>query len=155
MAEPCVLDAGGYRVTFTFQPTGATKKYVDALIELTLDPQLGNVSVKSVPTFLALSDLRRLATYLKDHLSGIKIDPERASYIFLPIELGFQVQGLSGEVDTDEEGEVILRFMVNVGENPDDGSRVYVGAESIVAVERIEEFVSSLSAIAAEMFSSR
>ncbi|HYT93729.1 MAG TPA: hypothetical protein VEL76_33730 [Gemmataceae bacterium] len=154
MTAQCLLDAGGYQVTFAFHNGRASREYLDAVVELSLPAELGAVAVKSQPTFIAVKDLQRLAAYLGEHVAALQRDPDRDAPLFVPLELGFQLQALSGDVDSDNDGEFTLRFMINVGQ-PAEGSRVYVGAESTVEVVRIREFIASLEGIASESSRSR
>jgi hypothetical protein len=105
--------------------------------------------VHSPPTFIAFADLERLAAYLEDHVKGLQNDPTRDSGPFVPLGLGFQVQALSGEVSSPSDGELTLRVLVQVGENPRDGGRVYAGAEACVDVAYVTAFAASLRAYVA------
>src|SRR4051812_41172119 len=104
MTVRCVLDAGGYRVAFAFDNGDAAREYLDTTVEISLADQPGAFAVKSQPTFLALKDLQRLAAYLEDHVAALQKDPNREAEPFVPLELGFQMQALSGDVDAEDEG---------------------------------------------------
>jgi hypothetical protein len=155
MTVLCVLDAGGYRVAFTFDNGDASKEYLDTTVELSLGAELGAFTVRSQPTFIAVKDLQRLAAYLEDHVAALQKDPNREPPPFVPLELGFQIHALSGDVLSEDEGEFTLRCMVNVGQGPDDSSRVYVGAESAVDVTRVKEFIASLEGVASTILQGR
>ncbi|MCI0457075.1 MAG: hypothetical protein L0Z62_08855 [Gemmataceae bacterium] len=151
MTTQCLLDAGGYRVAFTLHHHDAKGEYLEATVALSLPAALGGTSVTSKPTFIAVKDLRRFVAYLDGHIASLRDDPAHESFAFVPLELGFQAQALAGEVDSENEGEFTLRFLVNVGEVPTDGGRVYVGAESAVEVSRVRKFMASLEGVAAAL----
>jgi hypothetical protein len=154
MSTQCVLEAESYRVVFHFKNAATDGNYLDTLIELSLHPELGTLSVKSVPTFLSVSDLRRLIAYLEEHIAGLEEDAGKESGTFVPLELGFQAQALAGEVESESEGEFSLLFLVNVGQR-EDCSPAYVGAESVVNVAKIKDFTSALDEVMAELVTSR
>lgn len=144
MSQKCFLETDGYRVSFDLKDVQASKEYVDMVVEFTLDQYLGGIVVQSVPTFIAPSDLRRLATYFEEHIAQLLQNPDSESYTFVPMELGFQAQALGGEVYTENDGEFNLRFLLNVGRSKDEGERVYVGGESVVTLKNIRRFIASL-----------
>lgn len=143
----CLLDTGGYQLVFEFTRPDPAREYVDATIELSFPAELGVASVRSVPTFITVRDLRRLGSYLEAHIAELQEDSRKEAEAFVPLELGFQAQALSGEVDPAGEGEFTLRFMVNVGDQSENGGRVYVGAEGIVEVTRVRDFIAALEAV--------
>lgn len=107
--------------------------------------------MKSVPTFIAISDLQELVTYLERHITSLQLDPSSESDTFVPKELGFQVRALSGEVISPTEGEFSLLFMVNVGRSNEEVSSTYLGGESEVTIENIQSFKSSVQAVLVEL----
>jgi len=151
MSKKCFLEADGYRVSFSLKDVQASKEYVDMIVEFTLDQHLGGISVKSVPTFMASSDLHRLATYFEEHIAQLPQHPDRESSTFTPMELGFQVQALAGEVHAENDGEFSVRFLVNVGKSKDEGERVYDGGEAVVTLKNIRRFIASLHAVLADL----
>ena len=90
------------------------------------------------------SDLYRLATYFEEHIVQLLQNPDGASSTFVPMELGFQVQALAGEVHAENDGEFSVRFLVNVGKSKDEGEKVYVGGEAVVTLKNIRKFIASL-----------
>jgi len=144
MSQKCFLETDGYRVSFDLKDVQTSKEYVDMVVEFTLDQHLGDIVVQSVPTFIASSDLRRLATYFEEHIAQLLQNPDSESSTFVPMELGFQAQALTGKVHADNDGEFSLRFLVNVGSSKDEGERVYVGGESVVTLKNIRKFIVSL-----------
>ena len=150
MSSTCLLQTSGYRVLFELRGHDTTTAYGDMIVEFQLDPCLGGISVKSEPTFVSMSDLQRLLAYFEQHIAHLQQDPNSESDIFVPLELGFQVQALSGEVRSQRDGEFSLRFMVNIGKSKDE-DRVYAGGESVVTLEHIKNFTSSIHDVMAEL----
>ncbi len=151
MYSKCLLETDGYRVLLKLKSLAPTKEYVDAVVEFMLAPHLVEISVKSVPTFIAISDLQELITYLDRHIACLQQDPSSQSDTFVPRELGFQVKALSGEVISPKSGEFSLLFMVNVGRSNEEVSSTYVGGESEVTLENIQNFKSSVQVALAEL----
>ncbi|GAB4203748.1 MAG: hypothetical protein Fur006_58350 [Coleofasciculaceae cyanobacterium] len=151
MIGKCLLETDGYQVLFQLKHLDTSKEYFDAVIELMLDPHLTEVSLKSVPTFIAISDLQELVTYFDRHIARLQQNPSSESDTFVPKELGFQVKALSGEIISPTEGEFSLLFMVNVGRSNEEVSSTYFGGESEVTLENIQKFKSSVQASLVEL----
>ena len=131
MIRKCLLETDGYQIAFDFkgQPT---PQEVDMVVTYIPDrPLCPQFSALSAPTFISLSDLRRLRHYFLSHIAQLQQNPDRESYPFVPLGLGFQVQALSGDVFSENEaalaGEFTIRFMVNVGRSHDENAAAYVG----------------------------
>lgn len=144
MDKKCFLETEGYRILFALKDVQASQEYVDMIVEFTLDQHLGGIMVKSVPTCIASSDLHQLVTYFEEHIAQLLRNSDRESCLFVPLELGFQVQALAGEVYAENDGEFSVRFLLNVGKSKDEGERVYVGGESVVTLKNIRRFIASL-----------
>ncbi|MEZ4361611.1 MAG: hypothetical protein R3B48_15600 [Kofleriaceae bacterium] len=104
--------------------------------------------VVSTPSFIAIADLYRLRDYLKDHLRALQSSPDAQSFVFTPLELGFQLQALGGEVRAPNDGECTVRLMVQVASG-EDHPRLYVGCESGVTAAAMRAFIAQLDAIVA------
>jgi hypothetical protein len=144
MVQKFVLETEGYQICFALQETQAAKESADVVVELILDGNLGDVAVKSLPTLMTVRDLSRLVAYFEAHIARLQQHPDSESYVFVPLELGFQVQALAGEVQAGDDGEFSLRFFVNVGESDTTGHRVYIGGESVVTLKNLRVFLASL-----------
>lgn len=151
MIGKCLLETDGYKIIFELKSLETSKKDVDLIVEFHLNPHLGSLVVKSVPTFTAIKDLERLVNYFEEHIARLKVDPDNESSIFITYGLGFQIQALSGEVRSLSDGEFTMRFMANVGKIDFEASRTYVGGESSVTLENITNFTSSLQGILREL----
>jgi len=151
MIRKCLLETDGYQIAFDFKGW-ATQQEVDMVVTFMGGPPLcPRFSATSVPTFISLSDLRRLRHYFFSHIAQLQQNPDRESYPFVPLGLGFQVQALGGDVRLSneaavgsQEGEFTIRFMVNVGRSHDENAAVYVGGETAVTVANINHFLVSL-----------
>src|SRR5262249_60445744 len=93
---------------------------------------------------MTVRDLSRLVAYFEEHIARLQQHPDSESDVFVPLELGFQVQALAGEVQAGDDGGVRVRFFVNVGERSQAGRRVYIGGESVVTLKNLPVFLSSL-----------
>jgi hypothetical protein len=151
MTKKCLLKTDGYQISLDVRDAEASHEYVDVVVALTLDRYLGDLVVKSTSTLIALRDLSRLVKYFERHIVQLLHNPDYQSEIFVPMELGFQVQALSGEVYTENDGEFSLRFLLNVGKSEEMYHRVYVGGESVVTLKDIKIFLSSLHEILAAL----
>ncbi|MBW4495552.1 MAG: hypothetical protein KME26_21200 [Oscillatoria princeps RMCB-10] len=151
MSGQCFIETDGYQIWFDLKSVDSQKKYIDAVVEFRSDPRLCEVSVKSAPTFLAVSDLPELVMYLNRHIARLQTDPDSESDTLVTWELGFQVQASSGEVRSPTDGEFGIRFMVNLGRSHEEASSLFVGGEAEVTLEQVKSFTSSLQAALAEL----
>ncbi|WP_437632440.1 hypothetical protein [Sorangium sp. So ce854] len=76
--------------------------------------------------------------------------PSESSPVFVPLEMGFQIQALSGEVDSSEDGVFSMRLMVSAGKSA-TGERVYMGCEGSIDVERVRLFTAGIEAALKEL----
>jgi hypothetical protein len=142
MRHTCTLSGETYAADFDLRPARAVD-YLDLTISLHLDDRRD--FVVSTPSFIAVSDLHRLRAYLNDHLSALASNPDAQSFVFAPLELGFQLQALSGEVRAPDDGECTVRLMVQIASRQEH-PRLYVGCESVVTVTAIRSFTAQLDA---------
>lgn len=144
MLGKCVLETEGYCVTFELSRVESSNQLINALIEFRLAPLLPQISLQSGSNLMEVADLERLIGYFKAHTSALAQDPDTESYPFVTMELDFQLQALAGEVRTAEDGEFSIRFMVNVGCADEEASATYVGGESVVTLQNVNSFISSV-----------
>lgn len=144
MSNACTLSGETYSADFDLRPARAAD-YRDLTISLHLHDRRS--FVVSVPSFIAIADLHRLRDYLKSHLSALQSDPEAQSIVFTPLELGFQLQALGGEVRSPDDGECTVRLMVQVASG-EDHPRLYVGCEGTVTVAALCSFIAQLEVAA-------
>jgi hypothetical protein len=142
MTTSCHLEAEGFRLTFHLS-NGKGEDWMDGLLALSLHPDLGGLTVHSAPTAIQENDLRGLIAYFEDHIARLQQDPDAESATFTPLELGFQLQALAGDVESADEGAFTLRALLNVGQR-EGCSRTYVGAEGVVEVANVRAFTHSL-----------
>ena len=144
MISKCLLQTDGYHVVFNLQHLDTTKNYIDTIIEFILDPVISEISLKSIPTLIALSDWQELIAYFEQHIICLQQNPSYQSDPFVPRELGFQIKALSGEIISLNEGEFSLLFMINAGRSHEDVSSTYIGGESAITLENLQNFLSSI-----------
>ncbi len=145
MIHKCLLETEGARITFELEK--ATEQHFNLAIQFALDPHLGGFSLNSPPTFITTSDIQRLIAYFEQHIAHLRTNPDHESQPFVPMELGFQLQALAGELYPDDDGEFTLRFMIYVGKSPAEETSVYVGSETVVMLAHVRQFMASLQDI--------
>jgi hypothetical protein len=146
----CFLETEGYRIVFELKSLETTKQEIDLIVEFHLNSHLGDLAVKSIPAFISIQDLQRLITYFEEHIARLQENPDSEAYTFTTYGLSFQLQGLSGEVRSPNDGEFSIRVMLNLGQSNLEASRTYVGGESVVTLANIHSFTSSLQIILTE-----
>lgn len=152
MFTQCLLETYGYQVFFELKSLENNTNLVDLAIQFILNPRLRELSVKSEPSFIAIKDLRRLVSYLEQHIDSLKQNSNSISNTFLENGLGFQIQAFEGSVYSESEGDFTLQFMVNVGQPRKRCSRIYVGGESEITFENIKRFTSSINVALTELY---
>ncbi|WP_433932487.1 hypothetical protein AB3662_48110 [Sorangium cellulosum] len=144
------MSANGYGAIFRLWRAPLSSEHVDAEIEMYLDASRRDTLVRSSRAFISVKDLRRLASYLDEHIALLMSKPNESSPIFVPLEMGFQIQALSGEVDSSEDGVFSMRLMINVGKS-ETGENVYVGCEGSIDVEHVRLFIAGIEAALNEL----
>jgi len=143
MIDKLFLNTEGYQVSFDLKTLPDRTDAFDTIIHFRLDPRLGNVAFTSFPAHLTCETLQRLVTYLEQHIAQLE-DESFKSYVFVPLNLQFQLQALAGGINSPDDGEFGLRFMINM-EQPDvDLTSVDVGGEAVVTLEEINHFLASV-----------
>lgn len=138
------LHTDGFSIDFTLQSIQGTDNYVNLTGIFRLMPYTKNILIDSVPTLISFSDLRRLLTYFEQHIAHLQQDPNHKSEVFVPVNLGFQAEALTGEIRSQHDGEFSLRFMLNLGKQSEESTYVYIGGEAVVSLESISSFTSDL-----------
>ena len=144
MSHTCTLSGETYAADFELRPARSAE-HLDLAISLHLHDRRS--FVVSTPSFIAIADLHRLRDYLNDHLRQLQSNPDAQSFLFTPLELGFQLQALDGEVRAPDDGECTVRLMVQVASG-EDHPRLYVGCESVVTATAMRSFIAQLDAAA-------
>jgi hypothetical protein len=98
----------------------------------------------SAPPAAYLNGRQVAVDFISPWIARLQQHPDSESDVFVPLELGFQVQALAGEVQAGDDGEFSVRFFVNVGESSQAGHRVYIGGESVVTLKNLRVFLASL-----------
>lgn len=146
MIKRCQLETDGYLVIFDFKSIQDTPDYMDLTIEFKLDKSISGISVKSIPNFISKDDLQDIIKYFKDHIARLQKEPARESHTFITYGLGFQIKALSGYVESPDYCEFSLLFLVNVGKSEENNFNTYVGGESIITLNNVQDFIGSLQA---------
>lgn len=143
MGSVAVLEAQAYRAVFEIEKSNHSPHYADVTIEIFIGSR-GARLARSSPTFVMAKDLLRLIEYLAAHIDALQAEPSHVSQVFVPLELGFQVQALGGEVESPLEGVFDLRMMLRIPVEGEDSSHVHVGCEGSVEVSKLRAFMRSL-----------
>lgn len=147
MARTVLLQANGFVASFDLGSIADTNKYFDIIVGLQLDPRVGQVQIFSHPSKTYAGDMRALAQYLRQHIQLLWDNPDTHSPTFVPLELAFQLEALSGEVWSLDEGEFSIRLMLNVGARDREDTNVYVGAEASITLSSVHQFVADLDSL--------
>ena len=151
----CVIETEGYRAIFHLKSLHDSQKILDLVVEFVLNPKLKELSFKSVPAFIFVNDLKRLVSYFENHIESLKQNSSSESDVFLDYGLGFELRASQGdvfsEIESEPEGSFGLLVMVNIGWIEEEISRTYVGGESIVTLENIRNFISSVNQVLTEV----
>ncbi|MDB9510159.1 hypothetical protein PN499_02910 [Kamptonema animale CS-326] len=146
MINRCVFETKGYSIIFELKSNNLELGVVDLLLEFQLNPHIKDFSIRSIPSYIDLKDLERLATYLETHIASLIQNPDSESEFFVDYGLGFQLQALEGDVDLKNDGEFSIIVLVDVGEYEKGSCHTYVGGLSVVTVEKTQKFISSIYA---------
>ena len=153
MSRKCLLETNGYQILLHLKRVETTEEELfDTIFEFKLNPSLGETLVRSIPTIITLKDLQSLITYFEQHITNLKEDHNSESHTFVTRSLDFQVQASSGNIFSESEGVFTIVFMVNVGKAYEGACSTYLGGETLVTVENIRSFTSSLQAALVELF---
>lgn len=152
MIRKAILETNGYQIVFNLKSVDKPQAdFVDSIVEFQLDSRLGELSARSIPTFIHFKDLQRLVTYFQQHIATLKENSDSDSHAFVTYGSGFVIQAFSGSVLSESEGFFTIQFMVNVGEAYEKACSTYVGGESVVTFANIRNFTSSLQAALNEL----
>lgn len=103
------------------------------------------------PVTLMYNDFVFFINGVRDFLKRLKERPEDSDplqpfcpFVFTPLELDFEFSCLEGEYDEDGNGEVAIRFMVNLKQINDGLTSEYIGYTTEVEVKELHQFVDRL-----------
>ena len=118
-------------------------KFIVGSMTLKMRPDTNEQILGTVCFSSSHNDLLRLADYFDQHITQLLHEPGYESYVFVQYGLEFQVQALSGDVESKQDGDFMLRVMLNIGQATDE-SRIYVGVEGIIDIVECYTFVNQL-----------
>jgi len=150
MQDICLLETVGYSVSLEFLEWRPTIRDVLIRTTLTLNPQLGKVTVACDPTWILTNDVGRLVAYLEQHIQALRKDSNHISHAYVDSELHFLVQAFEGEIRAENSGEFSLQFMLNIGRSDHDAANTYLGCNSVVAVQNVTAFIGTSRAMLAQ-----
>ena len=150
MIQKLVLNTEGYQVTFELKMTPDRTGEFDTTLSFVLDPRLGTVAFTTFPARITLDTLQELVAYFEQHIAQIRILPFSKSKTFFPLNFLFKLQALEGEINTPDDGDFSLRFMMDMHQPGADPAAVYVGGEAAIFLEDVNSFLSSVRQLIAE-----
>lgn len=129
-----------------------SRKYFDTQIGLTINWLSSSVKLQnSNKISLTEQDVSRLTAMLESFIhSCVNIDEcivnesKLSNSVFAPLELGFTISCLDGDVDQDFNGEITLKIMLNSDIVDYSYSSNYVGVEVNVNSLEVLEFCEAL-----------
>ncbi|AVH68151.1 hypothetical protein [Nostoc sp. 'Peltigera membranacea cyanobiont' N6] len=139
-----ILKTNGYELKFYLGV--AENHFLDAEIEFSVKPELlQRVFVKSKKIKISFDDLRRLINYFRNHMQSLKVDANHESYTFTDYNLVYQIQALCGFISSNtEESYFSIISMINVGKINPSSDSTYIGGESTISFNQVENFIISL-----------
>jgi hypothetical protein len=97
---------------------------------------------------VSLADLRRMAAYVRSHVGANSPHSISDSNTFVTYDLGFQLQALSGELESWKDGYFTIRWMFYCGPSDRSHGALYVGVEARVAVAAALRWADALDELA-------
>jgi hypothetical protein len=150
MLTTLTLQADGFEATWNFLSYNQIDKVFKVSAEISLLGTRPQKLIEEVIHYLFVQDLERLIIYFEQFIMSGTDGLLQDTYPYVPLELGFQLQALSGETEFDEvtnevDGYYSLRVMLKT-QNASHQS-VYVGAESTISIFETRKFVEALKVI--------
>lgn len=150
MLTTLTLKTDGFEATWNFLSFNQTDKVFKVSAGISLLGSRPQKLVEEVIQYLFVRDLERLITYFEQFLMSGTDSLLQDTYPYVPLELGFHLQALSGETEFDEvthemDGYYSLRVMLKI-KNASHRS-VYVGAESTISIFETRKFIDALKTI--------
>jgi len=141
------LKTNGYELRFYLaRIENSQDSFFKAKVEFATTPHCSQkISAMSEKILINPSDLIRLIKYFQEHMENIKNNSQEDSYVFVDNTLGYQVHALCGDVSKNQKtGSFSIISMVNIGKTKPFNSSTYIGGESIITFEQVEEFIRAL-----------
>lgn len=148
MKRKCVLETSGYQLVFYLASLDNSPNHIGLLTEFVLNAshdQSCKARSRAKPVYI--SQLQKLIPYLENHVAALVEKPGHESHTFVTYDLSFQIQALSGEVRSQNEGEFTIECLVNVGKPEGNPCSTYVGGEAVVTLKNLQEFTSDFQTV--------
>jgi hypothetical protein len=141
------LNAMGFTFRWEVEYLSHDKNHYSVTMKLELNSKFNYNVIESEPIFVSQDDVISCVSYLQSHITNLISNHELESFDFAGSELGFVLQALSGYIEPNREGCFGIRVMLCVGREPDNDTHVYLGCESDVCVDEVDEFCKALSTL--------
>jgi hypothetical protein len=142
-----LLKTSGYEIRFYLvELENSRDRLFHAKVEFITTPNVAQkISALSEKALIKLNDLIELKKYFKDHMENLRNKPQDDSYVFVDHTLSYQIHALCGDVDKGkEEGCFSIVSMVNIGKTYPTKDSTYIGGESTITFQQVEEFIVSI-----------
>jgi hypothetical protein len=98
--------------------------------------------------FVSLADLREMAAYVRSHVGANSPHSIAESDTFVTYDMGFQLQALSGDLESWTDGYFTIRWMFYCGPSDRSHGALYVGVEARVDVAEALRWADALDELA-------
>lgn len=142
-----ILETNGYYLYFCFDfSENIGNNLVSTEISFLTKPEISQeVCVKSERFKMNFNDIKRLSNYFKNHIKTLKTNVNSESHTFVDYSLTYQIQALCGFVSSDKNVSYFtISSMVNVGKTNTSNFSTYIGGESTISFNQVENFINSL-----------
>ena len=146
------LETDGYRVDLFFITSQRLVNFVDLIIILDSNIELGKLHLKTSRGMTSHKNLLDLTQYLEQHIDALQKNPGHISSPFLIDASLFKVQALSMDWTAKNEETFTLQFMLNAFNlQAKDNIGTYVGVEARITFPKVHEFISKLRVAVSEL----
>ncbi|MFH1304462.1 MAG: hypothetical protein ABIK07_25700 [Planctomycetota bacterium] len=126
-----------------FTPSATGGIWNDVNVKLSLHDAFSAKLHAENNTFMGRKDFERLAQYIEDSIKNIRSNTHANFDIYSPLNLGFEVRCIDGDLFDNNEGEITLETFIDISrENSAD--REHIGARGTVSFEQALTFADSL-----------
>ena len=122
------------------------QQFVTCTMQIVMDERVGVIFPRAEETWMRLRDIDRLVSYIRNHIGPDTQHAIELSDVFVPLELGFELQCLAGEQECWADGYFVMTWMLFAG-SPDRALDVNVGCSPPVLVSDALAWCESLERV--------
>jgi hypothetical protein len=142
MRQMCELLTSSYCFKLYLDKPENSSTHAAMVVGFFANPGYNLPILKSRANYILVRDLEELALYIEEHIAAVSLSYE--SHTFLPMCCSFQIQALTGEIDSNGQGDFYIRCSVNIVDSLDLTSSMYLGGESNITIDNARKFIQSL-----------